>query len=1082
MRLRRLAKFLFWSATFGLILTAAATWFAYAFVTDGDTVGRMLQASLRAFFPRAEFEFGRVDLRPLRGKATLRNVTATQVVDGRPFPSVSILWLELHFDPWKLLEGKREVSDVVVSRPTLRLVRTKDGGWNLADLPARPWPRTPIESPPPVDVVNGTIELVVDPDAVARPPRAEADGQASAAILRDVTLKIRPTDDGRFRFEGSARGDLFGHVDLKGSIDPDTGDVDLEGRLVDLTISDTLRRRLPAEAGDAFDALALKSGDVDVELASLALRPAAAPGSQLAYDLKVQLRGGSCRCPHLPFPIDDLSARVGFDGETLTIDHAEGSNGSTRVRASGRVDVAGDPAAAPLAIHVEADDLDLDDRLKQKTPAAFLELWDVFKPQGRVDLKADLSREAGGPVAASASVRLKDVSALYRHFRYPLKNLTGTLDLRGPRLTVDVRGPIGDRPARLHGAVDDPGPDAVVDLQVDAESLPIDAAFLDALPPDVRRWVDRFKPAGAAEVHARILRRPLAGPFTPPGSKLGPFKPEGLLAVHAEADLDPDRCEITWEGLPFPVRHLGGRLELHPDHWVFEDMTGRNGQAVITGSGRVERLEGPDLPNDEPPLKIGLDIRARGLPFSPELRDALQPAWRKSWDVVNPDGSCNVDAAIAVEAHKPDHVVVAIAPLPGSRVRLVVPRSPGPGVEPGSTIELRMQDALGRFEFVDGTVGMRDVKFTFHDAPVDFREGVVRVEDSGRFALKVSGLQVRNLLLSANLRRIMPQLMAQFALRLDNGKPFTAWGDLEIGWSGEPGEPAWCAWNKTQVFFQGNKLMAGIPLEHVNGKFKDVWGRSDGRSLEVHGLLDLKDMVISGIPIGHVEGPLTIQDGQATLKSVKGKLLGGEAYGEGWITLAESPRYSGAVRITGADLQKYAMTLPGRQSFRGLVNADVQFEGQGGDVRQVQGRGEAHVVDGDIGELPFVLSVVKGLNKILAPNVTRSRGKAMFDSADVAFRIVNGTTYFDEFKLTGDAVSLNLRNRPGGNSRDPFDKIDLTFDVAYGRNRYNLPLLSRMMREAGAELFQIDVGGTMAAPQARPRILPTVTGVGRDRE
>lgn len=1080
MRLRRLAKFLLWSATFGLILSAAAIWFAYAFVTDGDTVARMLQASLRTFFPRAEFEFGRVDFRPLRGKATLRNVTATQAVDGRPFRSASILWLELHFDPWKLLEGKREVSDVVVSRPTLRLVRQKDGGWNLADLPARPWPRTPIENPPPVDVVNGTIELVADPDA-DDPPRVEADGQAAAAaILRDVTLKIRPTDDGRFRFEGSARGDLFDHVDLKGTLDPDTGDVDLEGRLVDLTISDTLRRRLPPEAGDAFDALALKSGDVDVELASLAFRPAAAPGSQLAYDLKVQLRGGSCRCPHLPFPIDDLSARIGFDGRALTIDHAEGSNGATRVRASGWID-ASDPEAGPLAMHVEADELDLDDRLKQKTPRQFLELWDVFKPQGRVDLKADLSREAGGPVAASASVRLKDVSALYRHFKYQLKNLTGTLDLQGRRLAVDVRGPIGDRPARLHGTVDDPGPDAVVDLKMDAESLPIDAAFLDALQPEVRRWVDRFKPSGAGQVQARILRRPLAGPSMPPGSKLGRLKPEGMLAVHATAELDPDHSEITWEGLPFPVRRLGGRLELHPDHWVFENMTGRNGQAVITGSGRVERLEGPDLPNGDPPLKIGLDIHARGLPFSPELRDALQPAWRKSWDVVNPDGSCNVDAVIAVEAHKPDHVVVAITPLPGSQVRLVIPRSPGPGVEPGSTIELRMQDALGTFRFVDGTVGMSNVKFTFHGAPVEFRTGSVRVEDSGRFALGVSDLQVRNLLLNANLRRIMPQLMAQFAVRLDDGKPFTATGDLQIGWSGDPGEPAWCSWEKTQVYFLDNKLMAGIPLEHVNGKFKDVWGRSDGRSLVVHGMLDLKNMVISEIPLEHVEGPLVIENGQATLASVKGRLLGGEAYGEGWLTLAESPRYSGAVRITGADLQKYAMTRPGRQSYRGLVNADVQFEGQGGDVRQVQGRGEAHVVDGDIGELPFVLSLVKGLNKILSPNVTRSRGKALFDSADVGFKIINGRTIFDEFKLTGDAVTLNL-SRGRKNTRDPFDKIDLTFDVAYGRNRYNLPLLSRVMREAGAELFQIEVGGTMAAPQAWPRILPTVTGVGRDRE
>ena len=30
-------------------------------------------------------------------------------------------------------------------------------------------------------------------------------------------------------------------------------------------------------------------------------------------------------------------------------------------------------------------------------------------------------------------------------------------------------------------------------------------------------------------------------------------------------------------------------------------MSGRNGQALITGSGRVQKLTGPKLPNGEPP-------------------------------------------------------------------------------------------------------------------------------------------------------------------------------------------------------------------------------------------------------------------------------------------------------------------------------------------------------------------------------------------------------------------------------------------------------------------------------------------------
>ena len=50
-------------------------------------------------------------------------------------------------------------------------------------------------------------------------------------------------------------------------------------------------------------------------------------------------------------------------------------------------------------------------------------------------------------------------------------------------------------------------------------------------------------------------------------------RPEGLIAIDAEIDLS-ERCEITWAKLPYPIRNLTGRLELHPDHWVFRNVRG----------------------------------------------------------------------------------------------------------------------------------------------------------------------------------------------------------------------------------------------------------------------------------------------------------------------------------------------------------------------------------------------------------------------------------------------------------------------------------------------------------------------------
>ena len=239
-------------------------------------------------------------------------------------------------------------------------------------------------------------------------------------------------------------------------------------------------------------------------------------------------------------------------------------------------------------------------------------------------------------------------------------------------------------------------------------------------------------------------------------------KEEGHLVIDADLDLNP-RCEMTWVGLPYTVRNLTGRLALHPDLWEFKNMRGRNGQAVLIGSGRVQKLPGKNLPNGEPPLKIDLQIQAQNLPFNEDLRRALQPAWQKTWSIINPMGTSDVAAEIHVMPGRPDINRIAIAPRPESSVRLVIERTPLPGADPGGTIELKMENVRGRFDFDNGKVKMSDVTFLFHDAPVQFESGDVFVEDSGRFALNVTDLWVREIHFDSAMRKIMPPLMAQFA-------------------------------------------------------------------------------------------------------------------------------------------------------------------------------------------------------------------------------------------------------------------------------------------------------------------------------
>jgi hypothetical protein len=1095
---RRLVKVMILGLVLCFSTLVGGLWFAYWCVTDGDTVAKLIRERAGRYFPGSTLDPGRVRISLYGGDVVFRQLKLIQRVDNAPFEVVRVPWLNIRINTRKLAKGQLVARDVVVSTPTLRLRRRRDGTWNLEGLLASPWPGPWIDTPP-IKIQNGTVELMPDDDAAdpIGPGRALSDGPSqtsvrpisesrtgdrggeparpvlgplpasaggvanrSPAILRDVSLNIEQSETGpeSLKFEGTARGDVFEKMRLKGTVNLVTGSITLEGDLSGLTLTETLRRRIPLEGRPAVKALALNNGVVDIDLNRFRYDPTAPPGERLRYQALARLREGVWECPKLPFSVNDLSAVIGVEDGILSIKHAQGSNGLTKIRADGTIGIC-DLTHLPLDLQVDFTDLELHQRLREHTPAEYDDLWDVFKPSGRVDATVHVVRgQAGAPVELSATVDCRDVAAVYRHFQYPLDHLTGRLTLEKHVLAVQLQTLKGGQPVQLEGTIKNPGVDAVVELDIQAGSIVIDDALRDAMPPNVRKVVDQFSPSGVVRAHAKVFREPLPG---------RPDRPEGLIKIDAEIDM-MERCEITWERMPYPIRNLKGRLEIHPDRWVFKNMVGENGQAKIKASGSVEKLPLGKLPNGEDPLKIDVFLEAQNLPFSGELKNALPPAWKeKSWPIINPSGASDVRAEVHVMPHQPDHTHIEIVPRAESNVRLEVTRSPQPGVDPGGVIDLPMEDIHGRFVFDDGKVTMNDVTFKFRGAPVNFSRGTVFLEDTGRFDLAVNQLWVEEVRFDTDLRKKMPPLMAQFALRLDDGRTFRARGDLQIGWTGEAGVPAWCRWKDALVVFNDNTVKSAIPLEHIQGQLKNVSGWSNGATLEVHGILDLASVSLLGQQITKVESPFSIERGVARLDSVKGTFLKGELLGEDCrISLDSAPKYHAALSIRGARLEEYARTIAGRQSYRGKIDARIDLNGWGNEVRNVHGGGEAHIAEGDLGELPPLFRLAKGIATVLnIPGLAladrpKSAGKTAFDSADVYFTVANGLTTFDPIKFTGNAFSLR-----GQGTMNPQGNLDLQLNVLWGRDQLHIPFFSDLTREASTPILVVKVDGTPSYPQ-----------------
>ena len=342
-RRHRLRKVLAWGTVALLASLGGGLLFAYYYVTDSETIARMVKTTLPKYLKGTTVEVGRARVRPFTGEVLLTHLQVRQVLDGRPFRALKVPWLSVRHNPRDLLRGRFEPSTVVVTHPTLRLGQRLDGTWNLQGLLASPWPG-PVMKNPPVQILNGTVELSDGP------PDAPA-----LAILRDVALTVEPAGEGRLTFEGTAKGDTFDRVSIQGTVDVRTGRVELKGDLARLALADPLRGRLPAEWKPAVERLGLTGGEVDLTIRKVAYDPAASPA--FAYDVSGRLRGGVLNCPKLPFPLNDLAAGFAARDGVFTVARAEGFYGATAVRVESGAFALDDPASGPLALDMEVVDL-----------------------------------------------------------------------------------------------------------------------------------------------------------------------------------------------------------------------------------------------------------------------------------------------------------------------------------------------------------------------------------------------------------------------------------------------------------------------------------------------------------------------------------------------------------------------------------------------------------------------------------------------------------------------------------------------------------------------------------------------------
>lgn len=921
-----------------------------------------------------------------------------------------------------LISGDIDVRRVTVRRPTLRATRRRDGSWSIEKLFAESGEPSAVR---PMSIENATI-VVFDP---LKYP-------SSTFTLREVNLLISPqppTDDGAEtwnRIEGSLSGELLGRVELTGAFESNLRRWRIGGRVGGLVVSPELAKSLPAPVSEWLQPLQSVRGNAAI---SFRVDHDATRDKPYWFDVETQVRRGRIDDRRLPYPLADVNGLVRLTHDGIEIDHLTARSGRTQFWLRGRQIGYGE--APPRSLNLQAQRLVLDQHLADVMPLLWQQAWNKFLPAGEINATMALEFD-GKQWKPDLKVECTDVAFTYYKFPYRLENGRGTVTFKDNVVKSQLVAYSQGRPVQIDTEAVNPGPNGTGRFVAQAAALPIDNRLLQALPPKTRAVIESFAPQGTVGGYLISQRD----------------SPNAAWQKHYVVDLQD--VSVQYKPFPYPIQGIRGRLKGVNTTWVFENLIGVNDSAIIRGQGRLDPTSnGPE---------VTMHLTAESIPLDDELRNAMPAHLRNVWRQIKPNGVVDLTTQIRY--------------LPAVRqLNLVVDADlskNGIVIEP-EFFPYRMENLRGRMVFRDGRADFEKLTAT-HGRSQFAADGVCEFRKDGSWSLQLSDIAVDRLRVDRELLSAIPAGLRNRLTALNFSGPVNLTGDLNLSQSDGPQTPVKSSWDMRFNTLQG-RMESAIVVDQISGGVHLVGG-FDGRQSVSRGWLDVDSLVYKDFQITDLQGPLFLSDNEMLMgayaepgrpgqppRRITAQLYGGAVVADCRVALAEIPHFEVNAQVVDADMKRLSTeALSTERDLKGKVIADVRLQGNTRGAHTFKGGGTVQVSDGDVGQLPLVLSLFKILT-VKPPN-----SKA-FSRSDIKFQIKGNHIQFDHINFYGDAISLL-----GKGEMDLDKNIRMIFHPIVGNGQRNIPLVKPVLGLAGKQLVWIYVYGTFDNPKTAREALPGV--------
>lgn len=366
-----------------------------------------------------------------------------------------------------------------------------------------------------------------------------------------------------------------------------------------------------------------------------------------------------------PLKLENVAGKLVFTQDGINVDNVSGRVDNNGLRIAGRID--GYRPDAPMALNVtsfttENITIPASPRYMNSLPRQVREFYEQLRPEGTCRLALEI-RRASRDERPEVSGRLDIIKGkfLYSKFPYPLREVTGRIsfgrDTASGGDRVEIRqirgrgmenGPNRNTIICVDGEIGPLGPNAGVDVRVEASDVSSEETLRMAFAPEVRKAISIFDPTGKGE-YPRFRGKFACHIVRPVGERSAWSFDTDVTLADASGKLD---------AFPYPLEHVAGDLKIRTGHVDFVNVSMKRGDASLVANGRVSWGRAAEALRGRRGEGVVTDVKiaARNVPIDSELLAALPPE-RRAWiEKIGVSGLLDIDGRIL------QGVVAAAAP------------------------------------------------------------------------------------------------------------------------------------------------------------------------------------------------------------------------------------------------------------------------------------------------------------------------------------------------------------------------------------------------------------------------------------